>query len=368
MAFIRPTLSALIKQTLQNIISSLPGSDALLRFSNLNVIGTAVAGLAHQHYGYLDYIALQATPYTATDEYLAAWGALRGVYQKSATQASGTVTFPAIGGAVIPDGTILSRSDGVQYSVISSTAGQGVINVIALAAADPAGLTGIFGNCAAGTQFTLGQSISGVTSTGTAGLIAGGSDIETQADFKSRVIAAYQSTPQGGAKSDYEEWSLEVAGVAQAWCVPLVYGAGTVGVYFMMEPSSTNPDGLPQGSNGVAASEPRDAPATGDQLALANYIYPLRPTTALVYALAPTLTPINMTVQGVSLANRPAVITALTQALLNNTAPGKKVLINELWAAISTVSGTPSFNILSPTSDVVIASGAIAVLGTMNWS
>ena len=42
--------------------------------------------------------------------------------------------------------------------------------------------------------------------------------------------------------------------------------------------------GFPQGTNGVAALETRDTAATGDQLAVANYLYPLRPVTPIVYA------------------------------------------------------------------------------------
>ena len=368
MPFTRPKLTDLIKQAGQNIIASLPGSDALLRFSNLNTLGRVIAGFAHQHYGYLDYIAQQATPYTSTDEYLEAWGALRGVYRKFATQAEGQVTFPAITGSSIPNGTPAVRSDGVQYTIISSTEGSGSIIATVQAVADPAGLTGAFGNCDAGTQFVLGQAVAGVTATGISGLITGGADLESQDDFKGRVITAYQSTPQGGAKQDYEDWAREVAGVTQAWCVPLVYGAGTVGLYFLIEPTGGNPEGLPQGTNGVATDEVRDTAATGDQLTLADYIFPLRPVTALVYALAPTLSPVNMSIQGVATGYRTTVEAALMQAILNNTAPGKTVLINDLWAAVRTVDGVTDYNILSPTADIEIDSDAIATLGTITWS
>jgi uncharacterized phage protein gp47/JayE len=368
MAFVRPSLSDLIKRSLQNIISTLPKADALLRFSNLNVIGTVVAGMTHQHYGYLDYIALQATPYTATDEYLEAWGALRGVYRKAATQAIGTVKFSAVAGAIIPNGTKIIRSDSQQYTVINSYQSADFIVVTIQALADPNGLKGADGNSEAETQFSLGQSIPGVNSSGVSGPIVGGADIETSEDFKSRVIAAYQSTPQGGAKNDYEVWATEVEGVTRAWCVPLVYGAGTVGVYFLVESSDSNPMGLPQGSNGVASGEERDTPATGDQLRVANYLYPLRPTTALVYGLSPTLESINLSIQGVRPVDREAVRLSLQQSLLNNSAPGRKVLIASIWAAVNKVESVNDFSIISPIADVPVASSSIAVLGNINWS
>jgi len=358
MAFKRKTLTELVQQSLQNITSSLPESDSLLRFSNLNILGTVQAGMNHQQYGYLDYIALQATPYTATDEYLAAWGALRGVYQKAATQATGTVVFNAVSGAVIPDGTKVIRSDGKQYTVLSSELGTGTIIVTIKAVADSDGISGADRNCESGTQFALGQSISGVNPNGTSGLITGGADLESQEEFKSRVISAYQNTPQGGAKNDYEEWATEVS----------IYGPPTVGVYFLVEPTTANPYGIPQGTNGVATDEERAAPATGDQLIVADYIYPKRPVTALVHLLAPTIETIDMSIQGVKLSDRPAVTVSIAQSLLNNSAPGKKVLIASLWAAVNKVDGTEDFSILSPTADVVVGAGSIAVLGNITWS
>ncbi|MCH7381363.1 baseplate J/gp47 family protein [Acinetobacter higginsii] len=368
MAYKRKTLTELVSQCLQNITSSLPDSDALLRFSNLNVLGVVQAGMNHQQYGYLDYIALQATPYTATDEYLAAWGALRGVYQKAATQATGKVTFNAGSGADVPVGTKVVRSDGKQYTALSYEMGVGTIIVTIQAVADPDGVSGAEGNCEAGTQFILGQSISGITSNGVSGLIIGGADLESEADFKARVIAAYQSTPQGGAKNDYEEWATQVSIVSRAWCVPLIYGPPTVGVYFLVEPTAANPHGLPQGTNGVASNETRGTPATGDQLIVANYIYPKRPVTALVHLLSPTIETINMNITGVRPIDRAAVTVSLHEAFLNNSAPGKKVVLANLWAAINKVDGTDDFKIITPNDDIPVAPSSIAVLGNITWS
>lgn len=370
MPFIRPTLTALKNQVAQDINADLPGADSLLRFSNLNVLGNAQAGLAHQHYGYLDYIAMQATPYTATDEYLAAWGALKGVYQKGATQAAGTVTFPATSSAVtIPAGTPVSRSDGTGYTVLdvaSQTSSSITVDVVANA--DTSGLTGALGNCLSGSSFTLGTGIANITSTGVSGTVAGGADLETQTAFRTRVVNAYQRQPQGGASDDYVTWAMQVAGVTRAWTKSLIYGAGTVGVYFMMDLVRSVNNGVPQGTNGVATLETRDAAATGDQLIVANDIYPLRPVTALVYLLAPTLTPVNMSIQGVTSANRPIVSVALANLLLTASAPGLPVELNTLWAAVASVDSQDDFLILSPVADVAMAAGALPILGTITWS
>ena len=81
MPYNRPTLSELRARNLAAIESELKGVGAPLRFSNLSILGTADAGLAYLHYGYLDWIARQSVPWSATDENLAGWAALKSVMQ-----------------------------------------------------------------------------------------------------------------------------------------------------------------------------------------------------------------------------------------------------------------------------------------------
>lgn len=73
----------------------------------MGVLADVDAGMAHLHYGYLDYIALQATPATATDEYLAAWAALKGIYRKPATAAQGKIQLTGRAGAYVDVGARL---------------------------------------------------------------------------------------------------------------------------------------------------------------------------------------------------------------------------------------------------------------------
>jgi uncharacterized phage protein gp47/JayE len=370
MPFSRPTLTALRNQAAQDLNANLEGADALLRFSNLRVMGDIEAGLAHMQYGYLDWIALQATPFTATDEYLEAWGALKGVNRKPCAQASGSITFPATtNGVVLPAGTAINRSDGLPYVSTQAVQVAGTsVTVPASAVADPAGLTGANGDCAAGTQFTLANAIAGITSTGTAATaFTGGADIEDNDDYRARVLLVYQNPPQGGSSSDYIEWALEVPGVTRAWCVPNGFGAGTVSVLFMMDDANAAHGGFPQGTNGVSSSEPRGVAATGDQLTVANYIFPLRPVTALVYAVAPVAYPVLMMIKGIPVAQQPAVTQALQAQMKAVGVPGGVLPVADLWSAISTVPNVNDFVIVSPTNDIQLPAGNLPVLGTITW-
>jgi uncharacterized phage protein gp47/JayE len=111
----RPTLTTLRTQVASDISSGLPGTDGTLRFSNLNITGSALAGLAYLHYGYIDWISLQSNPFTATDEFLEAWSALKNVYRKGAQAATGTWTASGVATTDIPLSSVLVRGDGYTY-------------------------------------------------------------------------------------------------------------------------------------------------------------------------------------------------------------------------------------------------------------
>ena len=370
MPFQRPTLSTLRNQVAQDISSALPGSDALLRFSNLKITGEAQAALAHGHYGYLDWIALQSNPFTATDEYLEAWAALVSVFRLAATSASGSITFTGVNGTVLPAGSAISRGDGIGYTTTSSgTVSGGSVNVTATANADSTGLTGAFGNAAIGVSMTLASSIAGIQSSGSVSVaFVGGADLEIDSALRARMLQVYQNKPQGGSKADYVTWATQVPGVTRAWCSPNSYGAGTVVVYAMLDGSESAYNGFPQGANGVSANDARGVAAVGDQLIIANYIYLLQPVTALVYVVAPTANPINFSIQGIPAASRVAAQAAIASVFLSDGAPGGTIILAHIWSAISAVTGVNDFVIISPAVDITNPTGSLPVVGTITWS
>lgn len=384
MPYSRPTLTQLRAEIAAELQVSPAGSDPLLRFSSLNVLGRALAGLMNAQYGYTDWVAQQSNPFTATQEFLEAWAALKNIYREAATQAGavtpGQITFPATDGNEIPIGTTVNRGDGTQYTTTSlGTASGGSVTVNAEANADPTGLTGAFGNCAVGTVMTLATSIAGISSTGSVAVaFTGGADIETDDSLRTRMLYAYQNPPQGGAVSDYVTWAKEVSGVTRAWCNPNGFGAGTVVVYAMLDSAESANNGFPVGSNGVAASEKRGTVATGDQLTIANYIYPLRPATALVYVCSPIAAPVPFTISGTS------GFSAATKALISSAISGVFVMygspvsdtsglngvvdLSYIESAIAAISGTTGFVINSPTANIQGTTGQLPTLGTITWN
>lgn len=384
MPYARPTLTQLRAQTAADLQVSPAGSDPLLRFSSLNVLGRALAGLANEQYGYTDWVALQSNPFTATEEFLEAWAALKDVFREPATQAGaatpGQITFPATGTNQIPIGTLVTRGDGVEYTTTSlGTPSGGFVAVNAKANADPTGLTGAFGNCAVGTVMTLGTSIAGISSTGSVTVaFTGGADIEKDDSLRARMLFAYQNPPQGGAVSDYITWAKEVSGVTRAWCNPNGFGAGTVVVYAMLDSAESGNGGFPVGTNGVAAAETRGIAATGDQLTIANYIYPLRPATSLVYVCAPVQQVVNFTINGsanFSSATRALIGSAIAGVFVMYGSPigavagqNGTIYLSYIESALAAIAGTTGFVIASPTGNIVGTTGQLPVLGTITWN
>ncbi|ARL91029.1 phage baseplate protein [Burkholderia pseudomallei] len=372
MPWSRPLLTDLQTQVASDIASSVPSSDPLLRVANLKITGNVQAGLAHLHYGYLDWIAQQAVPWTATDEYLEAWGALKNVYRKQATAATGSIAFPGSAGT-INAGTTIVRGDGVTYTVNASATVSGSSVTVAVTAT----AAGSAGNCASGTAMTLGTAITGIQSGGAAtAAFTGGADVENDTEFGARVMAAFQASPQGGAKGDYQTWALAVPGVTRAWIAPNGFGTGTVVVYFMMDNSESAFNGFPQGTNGVSQFDqgpggaPRGVVATGDQLLLANMIITQQPVTALVYACAPIANTINFTIKGLTSSSttmRNAIAAAISGVFLANGAPGGTINLSAIESAISAVPNTAGFVITSPTGNITSATGYLPVLGTVNY-
>jgi uncharacterized phage protein gp47/JayE len=365
-------LSDLRTQAAQDIASSLPGSDPLLRHSPLNIMGAAQAGLANLHYGYLDWIAKQAVPFTATDEFLEGWAGLIGIVRIPATSAVGAVTFNGAAGAIIPAGAKLVRGDGASFTVQAAAAigAGGTAAVSATADADSTGQLGAFGNTAVGAVMTLGQSIAGVQSNGAVSTaFAGGADLETNSALRTRMLYAYQNQPQGGAQSDYVRWALQVPGVTRAWCAPNGYGAGTVVVYTMFDVTRAAQNGFPQGFNGTATAETRAAAhATGDQLLVANALLPLQPVTALIYAVAPLANPVAFTLKGIPVAARAAVQAAIAGVFMTDGVPGGSIPLAHAWSAIAAVSGVNDFVIVSPNADIANGAGQLPTVGTITWT
>ncbi len=381
MPFKRPTLSELREQNRQYLSSELRGMGQLLRFSNMGVLADVDAGMAHLHFAYLDYIARQATPWTSTDEYLAAWAALKQVYQKNATPAhTERYRFKGVAGSRLMAGAVLNRADGYQYQVDSEgVAGQDGYGYVPVTAKLPDPSTdvtggGAKGNAPAGTTLTLDVSVAGVEVEGTViDPLTGGADIEDEDIFRRRMLRAYQNPSEGGGDNDYINWALAVSGVTRAWVKRRIMGPGTVGIYIMCDGDDKTNHGMPVGTDGISSKEDWSATkATGDQGRVADAIFDVQPSTALVWVCAPEQLAIDFTISGIASASRDtrsAIEQAISGVIFENGSPDGKgmIMISELQYAISSIPDAAGYVLLSPASNIPNQTGRIPVVGKVEF-
>lgn len=203
--------------------------------------------------------------------------------------------------------------------------------------------------------------------------VTDGADIESEEAFRTRMLLAYQNTPQGGNDDDYESWALAVSGVTRAWTARRLMGAGTVGVYIMTDGTDTSNNGFPVGTDGISELENWSAvKATGDQGRVANYIYPRQPVTALVYVCSPIKKTVNFIIDGISTADSTttaAINAAIDGVFFESGDPtGGKVLLSDLVIALSNVSGTSGFILTSPAANIMTTTGELPVRGTVTYT
>ncbi len=348
MSFDRPTLTELITRIKADIESRLIDADASLRRTLLGILATVEAGSVHGLYGYLDWIADQVMPDTAETEQLARWATIWGKQRKQASAAAGPITCMGTDGSVIAEGTVWTRADDVEFQVTADAIIEDGTATVAVEAVE----AGADGNTDGGTRLSLSTSISGVQSTAVASDLSGGADEESDANLRSRVLSRIRQAPHGGANFDYEAWALEISGVTRAWVYPLEMGVGTVTVRIMTDDKTDN--GIPDDDTVEAVQ---------------SYIDNERPVTAEVYVVAPEPVALNMTINisPNTVAVQAAVEEELAALLRDEAEPGTTILISHLREAISIATGEADHALVTPTADVELSTGEIAVPGTITW-
>lgn len=355
MPFARPSLDELIDRVATDIASRLPGANfALLRRSLAGALARAEAGAVHSLYGYLDFIAKQAIPDTAEDEYLLRWVAIwLPDGRKPATFATGLNAVQVTGtpGTAIPSGTMLVRRDGQQYKTTADAFLSGSTGLVSVISVSAKSVT----NTAAGVSLTLFQPVAGLSSTAlvVSPGITGGNDEEAITALRARLVRRIQKPPQGGSADDYETWALEVPGITRAWVKPMYLGAGTVAVFVASDTSGTAP-----------------IPDAGTVSAAQAYIEVRAPVTATVYVMAPTVLTVNIVAKlsPNTIATQAAARAELQDLFLREAEPAGTIPISKIREAISIASGVDDSLVTSPSADIVAGAGQIPVLGSIIWS
>ncbi|MDH4229950.1 MAG: baseplate J/gp47 family protein [Nitrospirota bacterium] len=350
MPFTRPTLTDIKNRVLADIEAQLPGADARLRRTVLNILGTALAGAVHGIYGYTQHLAGQILPDTAETDYLERWASLWGISRTAAAKASGSVTFTGTNGTLIPVGTTVQRADGAEFV----TAADVTIAAGSATATVTAAVAGADGNTAAASSLTLTAPIAGVNSTATTPTgLSGGADAETDAALRNRLVTRLRQPPHGGTQEDYIMWAREVAGVTRVWCLAATPAAGQATVLFARDNDAGS-----------------IIPDAGEITAVQTYINGKRPVTAAITVAAPTAVTVNFTIALVpaTAAVKAAVEAELRDLVLQQAEPGATLYLMWINEAISRAAGESNHTLTAPAADVVLGAQQLGVFGAITWA
>lgn len=346
-AYDRPSYSTLTTR----IAADLAAMPAVLR----EPLSTAWSRACHAEHGHLDWIDKQCSPLTCDEDRLTDWATLYDVDRLAATAAAGAALATGTAGTTILADTALRGSNSLDYTVIAAVdLGDG-----GTAVSIRCDTTGSDGNLVAGQTLTLVDPIAGVDSTLTVGAdgLTGGEEEEDVDDWRERVADEWQTVTKYGARSgkdaDYRAWA-EAAhpSVTGALIQRHVLGIGTV----IVRPIC----------NGLADRLPTSAVIEAVEDCLSS----IAPATADWRVAAPIKRSVAVSIALVAgydtAANRAAISSAISAAVLAEESESSIMGMAELDAAIATV--TTQYTRLAPAADIEVAAGEVLVFDGVTWS
>ena len=274
--------------------------------------------------------------------------------RKLATLATGTAEFQGlVDGAVVPTGTQLQSAGSLGFETLQDITTSASVPVRGnIRALEP----GTIGNLIDTSPLDV-IGVPGVNSVALAFGMTGGTDDETDAELRARILRRIQQPPMGGDQSDYEAWALAVPGVTRAWAVGNEMGIGTVSVRFMMDDLRADNDGFP---------------LPEDITAVSAYVNAMRPVTVKeCYVMAPLKEPIDFHIIGLvsdTAATRAAIESQIDDMLYVMASPGQTIYAAWKYAAVMNAAGVYSFDMDTTADDVMPDAGHMAVLGDIYYS
>lgn len=283
-----PTLQELFDQHLTRLESELAQDSPLLDVAFLRVLAITEAALDIGHYKYAANAALQCLALTATGSGLDDIGNNNSTPRKLETPAILTATLPATTGTVIPATTdFVSDANGLRYRPEESITSVAGVATLSLKCVE----SGISGNLDVGDTFSIAAQIAGAETVATVTVVSQiGTDEETDADYRPRVLFAERAVTGGGNATDHKIWSEAVSGVRRAFPYagrPASEGASVPGDRLVYVESTTDID-----SDGIAPlallDSVRDAINTDPDTGLSRSILGLTDDTLFVESISRT--------------------------------------------------------------------------------
>lgn len=354
MPYVAKTYQEILDDILADYSNQIPGADVSTG-SDIYVKAAALASAVWGLYQNQAWIARQIFPDSSDSDILERHASIRGLSRKQASKASGTVRLTGTNGMVVNAGITLKTAEDVYFTTTTG----GTINLGVLDVTAQAEEGGTSGNIALSTSLALQDPPAGVDASATAQTaFTGGTDVEKDSELLSRLLEVIRQPPAGGNANDYEQWALEVTGVAAAYVYPLRLGLGSVTV-------------VPLVSGSGAARIPQQSLID----AVKDHIDEVRPVSMKIFqVLAPTAK-----VQDVTVTIKPAAgytfdqikpwVESAISSYLDSLGPLEVLYKSKLERVISDVEGVDDRSVTVPAGNVTpVDNGAtieMIVTGTL---
>lgn len=230
MAYVVPTLEELFEMLLADAQARFPDDDYSRYSDNWKRLRILAGGITDNH-AHIDSNYDNLLPERAEDEFLDTIGARYGVTRKQATPAYQYDALRLVGTAAstFTLGDALVHTDGTRYQLNESGSipGAGFVDVDCLAID-----TGSVTRKQAGEVLAFVTAPSGIQSKAELqlDLSIDGDDIESNGDYRQRILDRIALPGMGGNANDYRTWALEVTGISFAYVYPHRNGIGSVDV------------------------------------------------------------------------------------------------------------------------------------------
>ena len=348
----RDDYQTLLDRVIATIESRLPGADARLPASDLNVQAHVTTEVASGLYDFGLAISRQIIPGMDMDAAeLAAYAADWGIVQTQAARATGlvTVTRSGTGDIPVPAGTVLQCANRLYVVTEDVTVSAGIAD-LPVQAVDP----GSAGNVAAALTMTFVSAVAGLAIRAVSAGIDGGTDTESKAALLARLQERMRRPAHGGNPDDFTRWAKSVAGVTRAWTYRATPRRGFTTVLVVKDGNAGGP--IPSLEEVQAVQDFIDRPDIGP--VCAETIVRAPDPVAVDYLIA--LSPNTIEVQD-------SVLAAMRAWYRAESEPGFLGARSRLRAAISAAAGEVAHDILTPVADPALAAFDMAVIGTVTF-
>ncbi len=322
--------------------------------SDIGIRLRVMAGEVYRLQARMDWLWKEAFPETAGGAQLDLHGAQRGVVRGGSGKARGVLAFsryvPISFDLVIPKGTICASSgeNAVEYETTEEAVlAAGSVTVSAPARAVSGGSAG---NAAAGYINTMVSEVAGINYVTNPSAFSGGTDPESDGDYRARILAGIGRLEGFGSAGYYEGIALEQAGVKSAQA------------------------GIPEGSAGAAVyvwgdGEAVPEEAVGELQEKLNGMCPLGVTvTAQVAATKKVAVGATLRMrQGADYSAASAAVTAAIKEWLGKRSVGESVYMADIQRVILDADpGVGRVEFLSASKDHEGELGVVPIAGMVS--